>query len=55
VRRGTVLTLTVTTAPDLGAAFGVVSKEPAYSQLNPEYRKVVDELFGKQGGSGAPQ
>ena len=55
VRRGTVVTLTVTTAPDLAAAYGAVSNERAYSQLNPEYRKVVDELFGKHGGSGAQQ
>ena len=55
VRRGTVVTLTVTTAPDLDAAFELVSKEPAYSQLNAEYRKVLDQLFGKQGGSGTTQ
>ena len=55
VRRGAIVTLTVTTAPDLAAAYGAVSNERAYSQLNPEYRKVVDELFGKQGGSGAQQ
>jgi beta-lactam-binding protein with PASTA domain len=55
VRRGSMVTLTVTTTPDLDAAFGLVSKEPAYSQLNAEYRKVLDELFGKQEGSGAPQ
>jgi beta-lactam-binding protein with PASTA domain len=45
VRRGTVVTLTVASPPDLGALVGLVTKEPAYEKLNPEYRQVLDQFL----------
>jgi len=45
VRRGTVVTITVASPPDLGALVGLVTKEPAYANLNPEYRQVLDQFL----------
>jgi serine/threonine-protein kinase len=45
VRRGQVITLTVAIPPDLGALVGVVTNEPAYSKLNPEYRQYLDAFL----------
>ena len=45
VRRGSVVTLTVSSPPDLGVLVGLVTKEPAYEKLNPEYRQVLDQFL----------
>jgi serine/threonine-protein kinase len=45
VRRGQVVTLTVATPPDLAALAGVITSEPAYSKLNPEYRQYLDQFL----------
>jgi len=45
VRRGQVITLTVAIPPDLGELVGVVTNEPAYSKLNPEYRQYLDAFL----------
>jgi len=45
VRRGSVVTLTVAAPPDLGALVGLVTKEPAYEKLNPEYRQILDQFL----------
>ena len=45
VRRGQVVTLTVSTPPDLSALVGQVTKEPAYTKLNPEYRQYLDAFL----------
>jgi beta-lactam-binding protein with PASTA domain len=40
------LTLTVLDAPGIGALLGLVSKEPAYQNLKPEYKNVLDAFLG---------
>ncbi len=45
VRRGSIVTLTVSSPPDLGVLVGLVTKEPAYEKLNPEYRQVLDQFL----------
>ena len=45
VHRGTVVTITVSSPPDLGALVGLVTKEPAYANLNPEYRNILDQFL----------
>jgi hypothetical protein len=45
VRGGTVVTLMVEAPPDLGVLLGLVTKEPAYEKLDPEYRKILDEFL----------
>ena len=45
VRKDTTVTLTVTAPPDVGALLGVVTKEPGYQNLNPEYRNVLDQFL----------
>jgi len=37
--------LTVTAPPDVGVLLGLVTKEPAYQKLNPEYRNVLDAFL----------
>ena len=46
VRRGALVTLTVTTGPNVSALLGLVAKEPAYQNLKPEYRNVLDAFLG---------
>ncbi len=46
VHRGAVVTLTVSTPPDIGALLGLVSKEPAYQNLKPEYKNVLAAFLG---------
>lgn len=45
VHRDTVVTLTVQAPPDLTALVGLVTKEPAYEKLKPEYRNVLDAFL----------
>jgi beta-lactam-binding protein with PASTA domain len=45
VHRGTVVTVTVAMPPDLGKLVGLVTKEPAYEKLDPQYRQVLDEFL----------
>lgn len=45
VHRGSLVTLTVATPPDLSALGGLVTKEPAYAKLDPQYRQVLDEFL----------
>jgi beta-lactam-binding protein with PASTA domain len=45
VRHGTVVTITVASPPDLGVLVGLVTREPAYEKLNPEYRQVLDQFL----------
>jgi len=45
VHRGTPVMVTVSSPPDLGALVGLVTKEPAYANLNPEYRQVLDQFL----------
>jgi beta-lactam-binding protein with PASTA domain len=45
VHRGALITLTVTTPPDLAGLVGMVTKEPAYNKLNPEYRQYLDQFL----------
>ena len=52
VRRDTNITLTVASPPDVSALLNLVTKEPAYQQLNPEYRNVLDAFLGN--GSASP-
>lgn len=51
VRRDSTVFVTVEAPPNLGSLLGLVTKEPAYEKLNPEYRKVLDE-FLKQPDAG---
>lgn len=44
-RRGATVTLTVAAPPDLGVLVGMVTKEPAYAKLNPEYRQTLDAFL----------
>ena len=46
VHRNTIVTLTVTTPPDFGALLGLAAKEPAYQNLKPEYKNVLDAFLG---------
>ncbi len=46
VRRDATVTLTVATPPDLGAFLGIITSEPAYQRLNPEYKNALDQVFG---------
>lgn len=41
-----IVTLTVTTPPDVGGLLGLVAKEPAYQKLKPEYKNVLDAFIG---------
>jgi beta-lactam-binding protein with PASTA domain len=45
VHHDVVETLTVTAPPDVGVLLGLVTKEPAYQHLNPEYRNVLDQFL----------
>jgi beta-lactam-binding protein with PASTA domain len=45
VRKDTVITLTVTSSPNVEVLLGLVTKEPAYQNLNPEYRNVLDQFL----------
>lgn len=45
VRRDSVVTITVSAPPDLTALVGAVTKEPAYQNLKPEYRQVLDSFL----------
>lgn len=53
VRRDSTIIVTVEAPPNLGSLLGLVTKEPAYEKLNPEYRNVLDQ-FLKQPDAGAP-
>ncbi len=46
VRRGALVTLTVTIGPNVPALLGLVAKEPAYQNLKPEYKNVLDAFLG---------
>ena len=46
VHRGAMVTLTVSTPPDISALLGSVAQEPAYQNLNPQYKKVLDQFLG---------
>jgi hypothetical protein len=46
VHANSVVTLTVSTPPDVGGLLGVVAKEPAYQNLKPQYKKVLDAFLG---------
>lgn len=54
VRAGTMVTLTVATPPDLGAFLGLVTKEPAYQKLNPEYKGILDQFLAPDGARSVP-
>jgi beta-lactam-binding protein with PASTA domain len=45
VHRDALVTLTVQAPPDLTALVGLVTKEPAYEKLKPEYRNVLDAFL----------
>jgi len=45
VHRDSVVTITVSAPPDLTALVGAVTKEPAYQNLKPEYRQVLDSFL----------
>jgi beta-lactam-binding protein with PASTA domain len=45
VHRGTMVTLNVSTPPDLGVLIGMVTKDPVYNKLNPEYRQYIDAFL----------
>ena len=45
VRQDSVVTITVSAPPDLSALVGAVTKEPAYQNLKPEYRQVLDSFL----------
>jgi len=45
VRHDASVMLTVTAPPDVGVLLGLVTKEPAYQKLNPEYRNVLDAFL----------
>jgi hypothetical protein len=49
VRRGALVTLTVTMGPNFSALLGVVAKEPAYQNLKPEYKNILDAFLGNPG------
>jgi beta-lactam-binding protein with PASTA domain len=51
VRHDTNVTLTVTAPPDVTALLNLMTKEPAYQQLNPEYRGIVDAFLGNGNAS----
>jgi len=46
VRRGGVVTLTVSRPPDIEGLLGLVAKEPAYQSLKPEYKTFLDAFLG---------
>jgi beta-lactam-binding protein with PASTA domain len=46
VHRNTMVTLMVSTPPDIGALLGLAAKEPAYQKLKPEYKNVLDAFLG---------
>lgn len=46
VRRGALVTVTVTMGPNFSTLVGLVAKEPAYQNLKPEYKNVLDAFLG---------
>jgi PASTA domain len=42
----TVVTLTISTPPDIGGLLALAAKEPAYRNLKPEYKSVLDAFLG---------
>ena len=46
VHRNTMVTLTVSTPPDISAILGVAQQEPAYQKLKPQYKKILDTFLG---------
>ena len=44
--RGAIVTLTVSMPPDITALVGLAAKEPAYQNLKPEYKNVLDAFLG---------
>ncbi len=46
VRRDATVTITVATPPDLGAFLGIITQEPEYQNLKPEYKNALDQVFG---------
>jgi hypothetical protein len=46
VHVNSVVTLTVSTPPDVEGLLGMVAKEPAYQNLKPQYKKVLDAFLG---------
>lgn len=46
VHPDTLVTLQVSTPPDVSALLGLVSKEPAYQRLKPEYKNALDAFMG---------
>jgi len=48
VHHDAVVTLTVTMPPpEFGMLLGLVSKDPSYGKLNPEYRQILDQFLGQ--------
>jgi beta-lactam-binding protein with PASTA domain len=45
VHRGALVTLTVSVPPDIEALLGLVAKEPAYQNLKPEYKRILDAFL----------
>ena len=41
-----IVTLTVSTSPNIAALLGLATKEPAYQNLNPAYKDVLDAFLG---------
>jgi hypothetical protein len=49
VHHDAVVTLTVTMPPpEFGMLLGLVSKDPSYGKLNPEYRQILDQFLGQK-------
>ena len=44
--RGAIVTLTVSVPPDITALVSLAAKEPAYQNLKPEYKNVLDAFLG---------
>jgi beta-lactam-binding protein with PASTA domain len=45
VHHGSMVTITVATPPDLSLLGGLVTKEPAYAKLDPQYRQILDSFL----------
>jgi hypothetical protein len=46
VHRNAIVTLTVSMPPDIESLLGLAAKEPAYQNLKPEYKNVLDAFLG---------
>ena len=45
VHRNSIVTITVAAPPDWGSLATLVTKEPAYNKLDPQYRQVLDSFL----------